>query len=139
MSEDMNGRLRSAAEYEAALQYYSRKIIKPDLSDPEGVIRAVVAREALAAVLADARRNDAGDVAFMRVMEGPRVEPETFATRLTAMRRDLAMVVDKMNRDSSEDVAMKAQTALNAVSQLLQSRQPWFDDLPWSWDPDEAA
>lgn len=98
------------------------------------------------------------DVAFQRVMEGPRLPavgaeeyaamlvhdgpaadpaPETFATKLKQMRRDLATVVDRMNRDGSEDVAMKAQAALNAVSDLLRIRVHWFNDLEWIWQPEE--
>lgn len=62
---------------------------------------------------------------------------ETFSNKLTQMRKDLATIVNKMNRDRSEGAAMRAQVALNAVLDLQRSNAQWFDDLEWDWEPTE--
>ena len=63
----------------------------------------------------------------------------TFSDKLKQMRRDLASIVDRMNRDGSEDIAVQAQSALNAVADLQRSNHQWFDDLDWDWQPQEET
>lgn len=60
----------------------------------------------------------------------------TFGSKLDQMRKDLATIVDKMNRDRSSNVAMKAQQALVAIEELED--EPYslnFDELDWDWEP----
>lgn len=62
---------------------------------------------------------------------------ETFATKLKAMRADLASIVDRMNRDGNYEIAVRAQTALMAVDAVPDRMDGWFEDLEWSWQPME--
>lgn len=58
----------------------------------------------------------------------------TFGSKLREMQRDLASIVDRMNRDRSFDAAKAAQDALVAVSRL--EGELFNEDLPWDWQPD---
>lgn len=63
-------------------------------------------------------------------------EPETFEQRLDKIRADLASIVERMNRDNSENVAMKAQIALMAVSDLANEASSHME-LDWNWQPSD--
>ena len=60
----------------------------------------------------------------------------TFGEKLTAMRKDLASIVDRLNRDQEFDKATIAQAALVAVAQFYDDDAGWYDDLDWEWNPD---
>lgn len=68
----------------------------------------------------------------------PLSEPDrvTFGTKLEQMRVDLCSIVDRMNRDRSEDVAMVAQTALMAVVSIQNEADGRFSDFEWDWQPE---
>jgi len=62
----------------------------------------------------------------------------TFGTELERIRRELCTVVDKMNRDRSNDAAMLAQAAVCAVGALVDSMEELgFDETDWDWEPEE--
>lgn len=56
--EDANGKLRSLQEYEEALDYYKRKVIKFDFSDPGSIMHAIVVIELLDRVIAELTNGD---------------------------------------------------------------------------------
>lgn len=66
---------------------------------------------------------------------------ETFGSKLKQMRKDLASIVDRMNRERSYEVAQKAQEALLAVDELDRKfDRLWAgDEVPWDWQPTEDA
>ena len=62
----------------------------------------------------------------------------TFGMKLEQMRQDLISIVDRMNRDKSYELAMKAEVALLAIADLHES-DSWLDDLVWDWQPGEEV
>lgn len=48
---DSSGRPRPEAEIEQALEWVKKKIVRPDFSDPEGVILCVTIKDALTELL----------------------------------------------------------------------------------------
>ena len=62
----------------------------------------------------------------------------TFSDKLKAMRKDLASIVDRMNRDKNFDLATLAQKALTSVADLedYPDADPWFTELDWKWQPE---
>lgn len=74
---------------------------------------------------------------MLKAGEMPLALVPTFNERLEQIRLDLASIVDRMNRDHSEPIAMSAQMALNAVAQLQRDNKQWFVDLSWDWGPGE--
>lgn len=69
-----------------------------------------------------------------RTKKTPMAE-ETFDSKLKQMRADLISIVHRMNLDQSEEVAAKAQEALNCVNALTRSFKRSFEELPWDWQP----
>ena len=64
---------------------------------------------------------------------------ETFATKLKQMRKDLASIVDRMNRDRSFEIANAAQEALVAVDSISRAEPVgWLRDLDWEWQPQDS-
>lgn len=64
----------------------------------------------------------------------------TFGAKLKQMRKDLASIVDRMNRDRSYDAAQAAQTALTSVAATEDQLEQSFgdlDDFKWDWQPKE--
>lgn len=63
-------------------------------------------------------------------------DEETIGSRLQAMRNDLVVLVDKLNRDDSAEMAAKAQAVLLSLDELrLRLRGPGFLEFEWTWDP----
>ncbi len=60
----------------------------------------------------------------------------TFDDKLNAMRRDLASIVARMNKDRSHRLATLAQEALTAVDELqTEIDHTLGGELPWNWKP----
>jgi hypothetical protein len=58
----------------------------------------------------------------------------TFDDKFQEIRRDLRSVMERLNRDGEEDLALCAQQALMSVS-TLHRRLGGIGELDWDWNP----
>lgn len=57
-------------------------------------------------------------------------DEETIGSRLQAMRNDLVVLVDKLNRDDSAEMAAKAQAVLLSLDELRSRlKRVWFPGI----------